>query len=57
MGADRRPPPFRPAPATRAAAVFPFYLDLGELLAAHWAGLGLAAAAAVQTLALIARPG
>ena len=37
--------------------MFPFYLDLTELAAAHWAGLGLAAAAVVQTLLLAVRPG
>ncbi len=37
--------------------MFPFYLDLTELAAAHWAGLGVMAAAALQTLLLVARPG
>ena len=37
--------------------MFPFYLDLTELAAAHWAGLGLGLAAVVQTLLLAVRPG
>ena len=45
------------SPRTPRPAVFPFYLDLSELAAAHWAAAGLAAAAAVQALLMVLRNG
>ena len=30
--------------------MFPFYLDLSDLAAAHWAAVGVAAAAALQVI-------
>lgn len=47
------PPKFSRPPV----AVFPFYLDLADLAAAHWAGLGLAAAALMQAVSLLFRAG
>ncbi|QDT15833.1 hypothetical protein CA12_19280 [Alienimonas californiensis] len=37
--------------------MFPFYLDLTELVAAHWTGLGLLAAAVLQAVSLVMRAG
>ena len=37
--------------------MFPFYLDLSELAAAHWAAVGIAAAAALQAVLTVGRPG
>ncbi|NNJ28064.1 hypothetical protein LzC2_41750 [Planctomycetes bacterium LzC2] len=37
--------------------MFPFYLDLTELAAAHWTGLGLLAAGFLQAVMLIVRGG
>ena len=37
--------------------MFPFYLDLTELAAAHWAGLGAMAAVALQTALSVLRVG